>query len=213
MPQRQDQDSRPESDYHDADAALKDRDIWENVLGKLRSGEMPPKGAKQPRPEDVKAVTQWIEAEFARIDRNTKPDPGRVTAHRLNRFEYNNTIRDLLGVDFHPADDFPADDAGYGFDNIGDVLSLSPVLMEKYFAAAERIAKKAIFGDPIMKPTVQRYKDETLKADERAKTGAIQVRHSFPVDAEYEIRSAARFKNRPAAPVDLKLGFWIDDAG
>jgi mono/diheme cytochrome c family protein len=197
-------------DYHDAAAVLKDRDIWENVLGKLRSGEMPPKGAKQPRPEDVKAVAQWIEAEFARIDRNTKPDPGRVTAHRLNRFEYNNTVRDLLAVDFHPAEDFPADDAGYGFDNIGDVLSLSPVLMEKYFAAAERIAKKAIFGDPVMKATVQRYKDENLKPAELARLG-IQIQRPFPVDAIYEIRGGVRFKNRPTAPVDLKIGFWIDD--
>ncbi len=65
------------------------------------------------------------------------PDPGRVTLRRLNRVEYNNTIRDLFGVDFRPADDFPSDDVGYGFDNIGDVLSLPPLLMEKYLAAAE----------------------------------------------------------------------------
>src|SRR6266542_3399531 len=71
------------------------------------------------------------------------PDPGRVTLRRLNRAEYNNTIRDLVGVDFQPADDFPADDSGYGFDNIGDVLSLPPALLEKYLAAARRILNKA----------------------------------------------------------------------
>ena len=84
----------------------------------------------------------------------TPPDPGRVTARRLNRTEYNNTIRDLLGVDLRPADDFPQDDSGYGFDNIADVLSLSPVLMEKYMSAAERVARTALFGPPTLKPTL-----------------------------------------------------------
>ena len=69
-------------------------------------------------------------------------DPGRVTIRRLNRAEYNNTIRDLVGVDFRPADDFPSDDVGYGFDNIGDVLTLPPILFEKYLAAAEKIAER-----------------------------------------------------------------------
>jgi Protein of unknown function (DUF1592)/Protein of unknown function (DUF1588)/Protein of unknown function (DUF1587)/Protein of unknown function (DUF1585)/Protein of unknown function (DUF1595)/Planctomycete cytochrome C len=196
--------------YRDADSALQHREVWEDVLEKLRSGQMPPKGIKQPSPGDIQAVEHWIETELARIDNNTKPDPGRVTAHRLNRFEYNNTVRDLLAVDFHPADDFPADDAGYGFDNIGDVLSLSPVLMEKYLAAAERIAKKAVFGDPILKPTQERYKAEILKPGEPRHL-SLEARHSFPVDAEYEIRSG--FTRRPAAeaPVTAKLTLWMDD--
>ncbi len=196
--------------YTGADSALQHREVWEDVLEKLRNGQMPPKGIQPPSPEDVQAVEHWIETELARIDRSTKPDPGRVTAHRLNRFEYNNTIRDLLAVDFHPADDFPADDAGYGFDNIGDVLSLSPVLMEKYLAAAERIAKKAVFGDPILKPTQERYKAEILKPGEPSHL-SLEARHSFPVDAEYEIRSG--FTRRPAAeaPVAAKLTLWMDD--
>ena len=196
--------------YRDADSALQHREVWEDVLEKLRNGQMPPKGVKQPSPADIQAVEHWIETELARIDSNTKPDPGRVTAHRLNRFEYNNTVRDLLAVDFHPADDFPADDAGYGFDNIGDVLSLSPVLMEKYLAAAERIAKKAVFGDPILKPTQERYKAEILKPGEPRHL-SLDARHSFPVDAEYEIRSG--FTRRPAAeaPVAAKLTLWMDD--
>ena len=196
--------------YTDADSALQHREVWENVLEKLRTGQMPPQGMKPPSPGDVQAVEHWIETELARIDGNIKPDPGRVTAHRLNRFEYNNTVRDLLAVDFHPADDFPADDAGYGFDNIGDVLSLSPVLMEKYLAAAERIAKKAVFGDPILKPTQERYKAEILKPGEPRHL-SLEARHSFPVDAEYEIRSG--FTRRPAAetPVAAKLTLWMDD--
>ena len=74
---------------------------------------------------------------FHEFDRTAKPNVGRVTIRRLNRTEYNNTIRDLVGVDFKPAEDFPADDVGYGFDNIGDVLSVSPLLLEKYLSAAE----------------------------------------------------------------------------
>ena len=75
-------------------------------------------------------------------------DPGRVTARRLNRAEYNNTIRDLLASTLRPADEFPVDDSGYGFDNIGDVLSLSPMLMEKYINAARRSSRAAVFGEP-----------------------------------------------------------------
>ena len=78
-----------------------------------------------------------------------------MTIRRLNRAEYNNTIRDLVGVDFHPADDFPSDDVGYGFDNIGDVLSMPPILMEKYLAAAETISEEAIVVEPSAKGTVK----------------------------------------------------------
>ena len=90
----------------------------------MRTGEMPPKGFPPPKPADVKLVTDWVHQELERAERQVAPDPGRVTARRLNRAEYNNTIRDLLGVDLRPADEFPQDDSGYGFDNIGDVLSL-----------------------------------------------------------------------------------------
>ena len=102
---------------------------------------MPPKGRTAPSPEEIAKVTSWIDGAMARLDKNVKPDPGRVTARRLNRVEYSNTIRDLLAVNFRATDVFPPDDSGYGFDNIGDVLSLSPVLMEKYLKAAEGIAK------------------------------------------------------------------------
>ena len=101
------------------------RETWESIVRKVRSGEMPPPGSPKPRAAQVKAVMQRIEAELERADRLAASNPGRVTARRLNRAEYNNTIRDLLGVNIRPADDFPQDDSGYGFDNIGDVLSLS----------------------------------------------------------------------------------------
>src|SRR5829696_2850790 len=130
------------------------RERWEDVVQKLRDREMPPADEPQPAEHQRQAVAAWLAAELARIDRVTPRDPGRVTARRLNRAEYNNTIRDLLGVDIRPADDFPQDDSGYGFDNIGAVLSLSPVLMEKYFAAAEKVARAAVFGPELLKPTL-----------------------------------------------------------
>lgn len=130
--------------YTSTAGMLKDRPEWEKVVAKLQAGEMPPKGMPQPKPEDVKAMTSWIEDQFALADKNSKPDPGHLVAHRLNRVEYYNTIRDLLAIKFKPSSDFPADDSGYGFDNIGDVLTVSPVLTEKYLAAAEQIAVQAI---------------------------------------------------------------------
>ena len=93
---------------------------------------MPPEDQEQPSSGERQFVTGWIKATLDRPVPIAEQDPGRVTIRRLNRAEYNNTIRDLVGVDFHPADDFPADDVGYGFDNIGDVLSLSPIFVEKY---------------------------------------------------------------------------------
>ena len=92
-------------------------------------------------------MTRWIKSALKADDCGRTFDPGRVTIRRLNRAEYNNTIRDLVGIDFHPADDFPSDDVGYGFDNIGDVLSMPPILMEKYLAAAETISEEAIVGE------------------------------------------------------------------
>ena len=119
------------------------REGWERIVKKLRTGEMPPKGLPRPTPEQMTALIGFVEMEFDKADRGAKPDPGRVTARRLNRFEYTNTIRDLLGVNFRAQDEFPADDSGYGFDNIGDVLTVSPLLIDKYVGAAEKIAMRA----------------------------------------------------------------------
>jgi hypothetical protein len=129
-----------------ADSLGRDRDRWERIFAKLRSGEMPPREMPRPDPALSEDVTRWIAAEFDRLDALAGPDPGRVTARRLNRAEYNNSVRDLLGLDLRLADEFPQDDSGYGFDNIGDVLSLSPALMERYLAAAEKLARSAVFG-------------------------------------------------------------------
>ncbi|MEO7599243.1 MAG: DUF1592 domain-containing protein [Opitutus sp.] len=126
-----------------------DRETWETVLHHVRTREMPPEDADvMPSDMEREAITGWIERELLHFDA-AHPDPGRVTLRRLNRAEYNATIRDLIGTDFKPANDFPPDDSGYGFDNVGDALSLPPVLLEKYLAAADKILDQAIVTDPI----------------------------------------------------------------
>jgi hypothetical protein len=130
--------------FMDPSSVLAKRDGWEAIVAKLRAGEMPPEGVPKPPAEKLDALLKFVQEQFDRADKNAKVDPGRVTAHRLNRAEYSNTIRDLLGVDFRAADEFPADDSGYGFDNIGDVLTVSPTLMQKYLSAAEKIAARAV---------------------------------------------------------------------
>lgn len=127
----------------DGDAARNPK-LWQKVLDMLNSGEMPPAGRPKPSVAESDRLANWITTVMLKVDCTKERDPGRVTLRRLNRTEYKNTIRDLLGVDFTPTDDFPADDVGYGFDNIGDVLTLSPLLMEKYLSAAEKIAALAL---------------------------------------------------------------------
>ena len=122
--------------------ARKDRKNWGAVQHVIAAGEMPPQEASRSRRRTrSEFIINWIENSLTKVDCSPRrpKDPGRVTIRRLNRAEYNNTIRDLCGVDFKPADDFPADDVGYGFDNIGDVLSFQPILLEKYLAAADKI--------------------------------------------------------------------------
>jgi mono/diheme cytochrome c family protein len=174
--------------YGDTASMLQDRAIWEKVVTRLRAGEMPPKGMPRPSPEQIAAFTNWVEAQFATLDRSTKPDPGHLTAHRLNRVEYNNTVRDLLAIHFKPAADFPADDSGYGFDNIGDVLSVSPVLMEKYLDAAKKIAAQAIPTPGVVpKPTRTRYSPEHGLKEERLE---MEQAFDFPADGDYDLRAA-----------------------
>ncbi|HAB14698.1 MAG TPA: hypothetical protein DCE47_23690, partial [Planctomycetaceae bacterium] len=122
-----------------------DRKTWAKAMQYLELGAMPPPDHdKQPDAKARESVVKYLDKTLFDIDCDIVRDPGRVTIRRLNRAEYNNTIRDLLGVDFEPAKNFPSDDVGEGFDNIGDVLSVSPLLVEKYLDAAEQVAAKAI---------------------------------------------------------------------
>ena len=207
--------------FQSVDSVARDPNLWEQALAKIRSGEMPPEDDPRPHPDTLAAVTRWIDLELDRVDRTAAPDPGRVTIRRLNRTEYNNTIRDLLGVDLSPADDFPQDDSGYGFDNIGDVLSVSPVLMERYLLASERVARTAVFGPEPRKPTLERKNAGPRKIVESTEvpetydqTGlslpnAAHVTHRFPVDGEYLIRVYGG-GIRPAASEPVTFTLWID---
>jgi Protein of unknown function (DUF1592)/Protein of unknown function (DUF1588)/Protein of unknown function (DUF1587)/Protein of unknown function (DUF1585)/Protein of unknown function (DUF1595)/Planctomycete cytochrome C len=125
------------------EALVKRRELWWAVLKNVRAGIMPPAGKPQPTAKEVETLADWIKHDVFGID-PADPDPGRVTIRRLNRVEYHNTIRDLMGIDFKAEEEFPPDDTGYGFDNIGDVLTVSPLLLEKYFQAAEAIVKTAV---------------------------------------------------------------------
>ena len=134
-------------------ALLGDHDVWWKALKNLRSGIMPPPKKPQPNAAQKQKIEQWIKsAVFA--ENPADPDPGHVTVRRLNRAEYRNTIRDLLGVDFETDKEFPPDDSGLGFDNIGDALTLPPMLLEKYLAAAKTIVSKAVPVVPL-EPAVQ----------------------------------------------------------
>ena len=204
-----------------APSLLDHGDKWEEVVAKLRGKEMPPIEEEQPEEEDRQAVASWIAKELARLDRVTPPNPGRVTARRLNRAEYNNTVRDLLGVDTRPADDFPQDDAGYGFDNIADVLSLSPVLMEKYVTAADRVTRRALFGPPAMEPTLVRLRSEGRRVEEMRtvppsydSTGlslpnAFHAIYRVPVDGEYLIKVVLGGL-RPKGSMPIGISLWVD---
>jgi hypothetical protein len=131
-----------------ADVAA-DEKTWQRTIQMLRSGAMPPEDVEQPTEPARRSIVNWIERTIYNFDCDTVVSPGHVTIRRLNRAEYNNTVRDLFGIKLRPADDFPSDDVGGGFDNIGDVLSLPPLLMEKYLTAAEQIAEHTIITDPL----------------------------------------------------------------
>lgn len=168
--------------------------LWDKVHDKVTTGRMPPLGMPRPSNEELTGLLKWIEALPGRAA--TEQGPGRVVSRRLNRAEYNNTVRDLLGVTVRPADEFPLDDAGYGFDTVGDVLSVSPMLMEKYIAAARKLSKLAVYGEPIpAKPTkLARFMtkksqdDPTPGALPFSNRGAIYGSFEFPVTGEYELR-------------------------
>lgn len=180
------------------------RKRWVRVMDNVEGGTMPPDDYPQPADDEVEALRAWVEAALEKVDCGQVVDPGRVTIRRLNRTEYNNTIRDLVGIDFHPADDFPSDDVGYGFDNIGDVLTLPPILMEKYLAAAETIAKRAIVvegagaGEP-----AKEYEGRPL-----ASTGEAAAEHDFPRDATYILR--VRAYGQQAGPDPARMTVKLD---
>ena len=173
-----------------------DAETWERVIVKLRARTMPPAGSPRPAEATYRAVASWLETEIDTVAL-ARPDPGRgETFHRLNRAEYHAAVRDLLAVEVDVAALLPADDTyEHGFDNNGDVLSISPDLVARYLSAARRISRLAV-GIPPIGPTVATYRVHPgLVQDDRqddrlsfGSRGGIAIPHYFPVDGEYSIR-------------------------
>jgi mono/diheme cytochrome c family protein len=174
---------------------------WERVLRKIRIGEMPPPGLPRPSAPVAASFADWLENE---LDQSAaaNPNPGRPAIHRLNRAEYSNAIRDLLALDIKPGSMLPVDDSGYGFDNIADVLSMSPALLERYMSVARMVSRLAV-GDLKMKPSEEQFlplrdppssfrrgtRNERVSYDLPFDSrGGLSVKYYFPLDAEYVIR-------------------------
>ncbi|MCC7374974.1 MAG: DUF1592 domain-containing protein [Verrucomicrobiales bacterium] len=203
------------------EAALgKHRETWEKIRDALEAREMPPTEKRQPSEAERQAVVQWVDEEGARLDALAPPTPGLVTLRRLNRNEYRNTIRDLFGVDYNAHAEFPNDESGYGFDNIGDVLSLPPMLLEKYLAAAETIAGKVIETEDPARKRIQRLKANRFSTQSDAvstveeevwgfyREGEIAAEVEFAKPGEYRLRLQAY--GEQAGPELPKMGIGVD---
>ena len=190
----------------------RDTAAWERVIRKLRSATMPPAGRPRPEPARYASFAAWLEATIDR-DAAAEPRPGRPTARRLNRTEYTNAIRDLLGLETDGRALLPPDDMAFGFDNNADMLPMSTALLERYLSAAARISRLAV-GDPASGPSVTTYDVSRLRLqDGRAgpdlpfgSRGGAVVRHYFPLDAEYVVTVRLRGRRlRETEQLDLRL--------
>lgn len=187
-------------------------ETWEKVLRKLRASAMPPVGSPRPEHDAYAELTLWVRGELDRASL-AKPNPGRTAVyHRLNRTEYQNAIRDILGLDFEVAALLPGDDAAYGFDNIGEMLTVSPDLLDGYLSAANKISRLAV-GDtalplgsgmyPVSKYMLQSGRmSEELPFGSR---GGTAVRHYFPADGEYVIKIRFQGTSQPPQPVEIRI--------
>ncbi|MDA2935306.1 DUF1587 domain-containing protein, partial [Acidobacteria bacterium AH-259-D05] len=187
----------------DVEKISQEPEVWEKVVRKLRTGAMPPAGMPRPDQATYDFFATYLEMELDRAAA-ARPNPGRPVVHRLNRVEYTNAVRDLLDVYIDGESLFPAEDSGKGFDNLAALLSVSPVLMERYMSAAAKISRLAI-GDPAILPAGETYQAaENLRGsrgtlitvqDGRVSDdlpfgsrGGIAIRHHFAADGEYHIK-------------------------
>jgi hypothetical protein len=202
--------------FKDEASILKARKTWMAVLSMLHSGEMPPTGRPRPAIDDAEKFAKAVTDIFDRHDRTAKRDPGKVTMRRLNRAEYINTVRDLVGVDMPIGEDFPSDDVGHGFDNIGDVLTISPLHMERYLATAEMIMKNAIpvgqSPPPIVRTAAGRFLEPGANAAERARIlyekGPIST--TFNVKRAGECKVVVRMSGRQAGDEPVRASILLD---
>jgi hypothetical protein len=213
-------DDEPEGEisfaqFADGPSASRERALWLKARTMLAQRRMPPSDAEQPTAAERAAVLDWIEKDLLAIDCSGPQDPGRVTIRRLTRGQYNNTVRDLLGVSFRPGDDFPQDDVGYGFDSIGDVLTISPLLLEKYLAAAQRIVGDAIVTDRPAGGARTRYSPSQIAVAEGGRreagaavlfsNGQVEVAHEFAQAGRYVVRIGAFGEQAGDEPVRMEM--------
>jgi mono/diheme cytochrome c family protein len=196
--------------------------LLEKVLRKLKTGQMPPAGMPHPDTARRAELSKWLETALD-AEAAARPNPGRPAVHRLNRAEYSNAIRDVLALDVNPGAELPVDDSGYGFDNIGDVLSVSSALLDRYLSVGRKIARTAV-GDPTIKPSEETFEPRrepnrgvAASVPFRAEwmsddlpfnsAGGLSVKYYFPLDAEYIIRVRRGSLNTPvrSAPLEMRL--------
>jgi hypothetical protein len=206
-------------DTLDQAALLENKQLWWNVLKNVRAGLMPPASEPRVSDDEKKALFTWIETEAFGLDPHN-PDPGRVTVRRMNRQEYRSTIRDLMGIDYNAEVVFPPDDTGFGFDNNGDVLTLSPILLEKYLTSARDIVREAVPTitkiTPIHSIGAGGFKSENgnvsghrLDAKESNEIfGKLDVADAGNYNVNVEVRLHGSFFHNPAR---CKVNFYCDD--
>ncbi len=190
-----------------------DRADWTKVLARLRAGEMPPPDYDAPTDEERAKWVSWIEARLAELDCSGPHDPGWVTLRRLNRHQYQNTIRDLLEVEYQPADSFPPDELAFGFDNNADMLSLTPRLMEKYLAAARDISRAAVLTPEsltegwvsVPKDRWQGGQHDHEDARDLSIEGAIEFAYDLPRAGRYAMRVTVSASQGGDEPVRMAL--------
>ena len=177
----------------DADRPNPENPIWEKAIRKVRTGMMPPAGARRPDAARIDAFTAALEGSLDRAAA-AQPNPGRPALHRLNRTEYGNMVRDTLSLDIDVTKLLPPDDMTHGFDNIADVLTISPTLMDSYIRAAATISRLAV-GDPAVAPTLEVFRvpqmlpqTEHVEGTPFGTRGGTAVRHFFPADGEYSFQ-------------------------
>ncbi|MEC9094742.1 MAG: DUF1592 domain-containing protein [Planctomycetota bacterium] len=202
------------SDFQTADHVLERREDWLKALQRIRFDDMPPKDEVELADSEREKMVSLIDKLLNQIDCSRGTNPGQITIRRLNRNEYRNTIKSLIGLDYRPAADFPGDDIGYGFDNIGDVLSLPPILMEKYLTAAELISQKAIVATKYQYDLEKTTFGKDLAGDGNTTNdfekqlftnGTARLRIRIPTDGNYEIQYVVFGEQAGNEPVKIEL--------
>ena len=193
-------------DLKNQNTLLKDKALWFKVLRNVRADMMPPRDCDQPPMESKLQLKHWIHSEVFASQAND-PFPGVAAIRRLNRREFRNTVRDLMGVDFNAEVVFPPDDTGFGFDNISEAMSLSPMMIEKYFQAAKSIADEAIPKMTWMMPSMK-WRGKDFMAEDKAGNGA-GMRHDRPqtVRRTFEINHSGEYRLSVQEKLDGSFDF------